>query len=65
MFNIGAVYELQEINDKITLDDINLEATTFSWLGECSVTVRKIPFRLHEIPFLDSSEMLDSVLNYE
>ncbi|XP_064213013.1 neither inactivation nor afterpotential protein C isoform X2 [Tribolium castaneum] len=65
LYNIGIFYELEELNQAISLDNIDSKANISVWLGEYSVAVQKMPFRLDEIPFCDTSEMSNFVLNYE
>ncbi|XP_044266503.1 neither inactivation nor afterpotential protein C isoform X2 [Tribolium madens] len=65
LYNIGTFYGLEEINQAISLDNIDSKANISVWLGENSVALQKMPFRLDEIPFYDTGEMSNLVLNYE
>lgn len=62
-YNIGIFYELQLIEDDVPLDAIDDKAQVSNWLQEIKPCVRKIPFRLAEIPFCDTSSMLNVLSN--
>jgi hypothetical protein len=63
LYNIGVFYELQQINEEVTMEVVDTKAQVSNWMDEPNLTVRKIPFRLDEIPFYDTSVMCNSLTN--
>lgn len=63
LFNQQAVCALQRFNNNIGLDLVDRHAKPQGWLGEIKPSVLKLPFRLIDIPYFDTSYMCDPLSN--
>lgn len=61
LYNQAVVGKLKSTNECMVLDKINEREKNPSLLGSVRQAVRKIPFRLDEIPFYDTSYMCDPI----
>ncbi|XP_017777903.1 PREDICTED: neither inactivation nor afterpotential protein C [Nicrophorus vespilloides] len=63
LFNQHLVYNLQKFNNNIGRDLIDSHAQPSTWLGERKPAILKLPFRLNDIPYFDTSYMCDPLTN--
>lgn len=56
-------YQLQKVKPPVNWNRIDKDAEVKCWLGEVKPAMLKVRFRLDEIPFFDTSEMIDPLTN--
>lgn len=54
---------LQQIIVEINLETVDVKANYNSWIGVPKPAVLKMPFRLDEIPYYDTSYLCDNLTN--
>lgn len=59
MYNQAVVGKMKSINELMGLEKIDPRETNPALLGAARQPVRKLPFRLNEIPFYDTNFMCD------
>lgn len=59
MYNQAAVGKIRHYNECLMLEKIDPRETNPALLGSDQLPVRKLPFRLNEIPFYDTNYMCD------
>ncbi|GJQ69847.1 putative myosin [Trypoxylus dichotomus] len=58
-FNQKCVHSLQSINQPIALQNVERKAQASAWLQEIQPPVLKLPFRLDDVPYFDTTYMCD------
>lgn len=59
MYNQAVVGQVKQLNECMGLEKIDPRETNAALLGSIRQPVRKLPFRLSEIPFYDTNFMCD------
>lgn len=59
LYNQNAINHLQQIDIEVNLNSIDDKAKYSTWIGDPKPTVLKLPFRLDEIPYYDTSYLGD------
>ncbi|KAK9687666.1 Myosin head (motor domain) [Popillia japonica] len=60
-FNQKCVHSLQSISNPIELGSVEVKAHASTWLQEIQPPVLKLPFRLDDVPYFDTTYMCDPV----
>ncbi|KAI4465640.1 hypothetical protein MML48_3g00022028 [Holotrichia oblita] len=60
-FNQKCVHNLQSISNPIDLESVEIKAHASTWLQEIQPPVLKLPFRLDDVPYFDTTYMCDPV----
>lgn len=60
LYNQNIVNSLQKVSAEIDMNRIDSKAQCSSWLGDVKPTVLKLPLRLDDIPYFDTSHMCDT-----
>lgn len=63
LYNQTVVNALLKIITPVDLNRIDEKAQVVTWIGEQKPTVLKMPFRLDDIPYFDTSFMRDLLTN--
>ena len=61
IFNQIVVHTLQRI-DSVALNQIEENVQNFSWVTNDKISIWKMPFRLDEIPFFNTSYLSDPMM---
>ncbi|XP_068083360.1 neither inactivation nor afterpotential protein C [Anabrus simplex] len=63
LYNQHAVCALQSCSKPVSLNHVDPAARASTMLGQVRPPVRKLPFRLHELPFFDTSPFCEMIFN--
>lgn len=59
LYNQATVAKIRKYNECLMLEKVDPRETNPALLGSAQLPVRKLPFRLNEIPFYDTNYMCD------